>query len=508
MSSSHSEPLGQDIGRLARGAGIQLGGKFIGRACGFLAQVLLLRWLGPAAAGVYAIGLSLFLLAHLLASLGIDHGVIRFASRYHGRDETRLRAVLLLSLRVTLFSGLLWGGALLLAARPLADNVYRMPDLFSVLVVLSAGVVFAALLRVAAAGSRVSQQMHHSVLAEDLGQPVLFLLTVVAGWAAGLGLLAAVFGLVASYTLAALAALWLLALRYRGWLRARARDLNARQLLGFSVSAAGASILGLLSLWIDRLLVGYFLGDAQTGIYHSAALVSVVFVVVLSSFNAMFSPMIADLYHRGDLARLGRLFRISTKWGLYVCLPVLLVVLIFPRAVVTNMFDARFTAGMPAMIVLVCGQMANVASGAVAHLLIMSGHQNRWLLLSGVSVAANVLLNLLWIPRYGLLGAAAATALSMAGLMLAGLAAVRRHLGLWPWDRRYLKGLAAAAVTALALVALQLAWPQPDLPRLFAVCAVSAGVFVGALALLGFDDEDRYLLQMIRQRTTWATGRP
>ncbi len=210
--------------------------------------------------------------------------------------------------------------------------------------------------------------------------------------------------------------------------------------------------------------------------------------------------MIANLYRRGELKRLGLLFRISTKWGLYLCLPVFLVVVIFPQAVGTTVFDARFAAGVPAMIVLVCGQMVNVATGAVAHLLIMSGHQNRWLTLSSVSVVVNVVLNLLWIPRFGLLGAAAATAVSMVGLMSLGLAAVRQHLGLWPWDRRYAKGLAGAGGAALALLALRRFWPEPDPLRLAALCFVSVAVFVVMLAILRFDDEDRHLLQIIRAR--------
>ena len=506
MSSSAdpSSPASGDVQRLARGAGVQLGGKTVGRATGFLIQLLLARWLGPAVLGTYAIGLSLFMLLNLIASLGLDHGIIRYASRHAG-DGRRLRATIVRALRVAAVAGAAGGAALLLAARPLALSAYQMPALAPVLALFSAGVLFAALLRVAAAGTRVSQKMGASTLTEDLGQPLLFLLLLLFAYRQGAGLLSVVGALVISYAGAASAALYLLRRLYRDPVDAPiggdAGTPGSRELLWFSIAAAAASFLGLLNLWADRLLMGYFRTEAETGVYHAAALAATAFALILISFNAMFAPMIARLYHQGAIPRLRRLFRVSTKWGLYLCLPPFLTVVLFPQIALQAVFDVRFVSGSGAMVILVCGQMVNVATGGVAQLLIMSGHQNRWLVISVSAVATNVVLNLLWIPRFGLAGAAAATATSTAAVMLVAVIVVWRYLSLWPWDRRFVKGMVAAGVAAAALLGLRRLGLDPSLPGLLLIVAVSTSAFVATLAALGFDGEDRDLMRRIRSRT-------
>lgn len=518
-------PHAGDVRRLARGAGVQLAAKFGGRAGSFLTQLLLARWLGPAALGVWSVGTSLYLFTHLLASLGLDHGVIRFASRHHRRDPERLAAVVRQAIALTLFAGLAGSLLLLVFARPLALRVFDSPPLVPVLTLLAAGVAFAALLRVGAAASRVRQAMGASVLTEDLGQPLLFLAGATVVYLAGGGLLGVVGALVLSQVLAALAALWLLHRLFPGWHRPHARPAPARpdasspdastpvpelsrgELIRFSLAASATSTLGLLSVWLDRLLVGFFRTDVETGLYHAAAVSSVAFAVVLNAINAMFSPMIADLYHRGERDRLGRLFRVSTKWGLYLCLPLFLVLILHPALFMTAIFGAPYRDGAAVAAILAGGQLANLATGAVAHLLIMSGHQNRWLAIAAGSLLANVGLNLLWIPRYGILGAAAATAVAMAGMMLAGLLSVRQRLDLWPWDRRFLKGIVAAGAAAIALAGLRY-WGPDAAPfaGLMITGAVVVGVYAATLALLGLDPEDRDVWHRVRARLRRGTA--
>ncbi|MGH9379031.1 MAG: lipopolysaccharide biosynthesis protein [Thermoanaerobaculia bacterium] len=495
---------GEDAARLAKGAGVLLGGRLVGRGLSFGVQIVLGRLLGPALFGLYAIGWNIFLLLGLLASLGLEHGVVRYGAPLWGADRAAARALARRALALTLLAAAAAALGLHLAAPGLA-GLFGKPSLVAVLEGLAVGVLFLPLLRVAAAATRASQRMSFSVAVEDLGQPLLHLGLVALLFALGWRLAAAVWGAVASYLLAALLALLLLA----RLLRAAAVDAETRipgrgELLRFSLPTATAGLLAVFVVWSDRLLVGYFLSAAETGIYQAASQVSILFHLLLSSFTGMFAPMIASLHHEGETARLGELFRVTTKWGLYVGLPAFVVIAGLPEDVLAALLGREFVAGAAPMVVLSTAQLVNLATGAVGMLLIMCGFQRRWLALSGTALVLNVLLNLVLIPRFGLLGAAVATLIAVAVLFVGGLAAVRRGLALWPYDRRYSKGLAAALVAAAGVAGVRLLVPEMPWLRLGLAAPLAYGLFVAALLALGLDREDQEFLSRLRRRLGWG----
>ncbi|MEJ2212168.1 MAG: polysaccharide biosynthesis C-terminal domain-containing protein [Anaerolineae bacterium] len=226
------------------------------------------------------------------------------------------------------------------------------------------------------------------------------------------------------------------------------------------------------------------------------------FTIVIRAMNLSFTPMIADLYHRQEMGRLESLFRISTKWGLYLSMPVFLTICFAPQELLYVVFGAEYASGGLPLVILAIGQLINVGTGAVGMLLIMTGRQNRWLALSAVALLASIALHLLLIPRLGLSGAALSTSIAVSGLYVGGLYDVRRSLKLWPYDRRSLKLLLAAVPATAALLLLR--WLEPGSPFLLLLLMglASLSLFGGTLLLLGLDDEDWDFIGLIRARIT------
>jgi putative peptidoglycan lipid II flippase len=128
--------------------------------------------------------------------------------------------------------------------------------------------------------------------------------------------------------------------------------------------------------------------------------------------------------------------------------------------------------------------------------------------MTAAALLANVGLNSLWIPRYGLVGAAAATACVLAALFVAALWAVHRSLGLWPYDRRVVKDLAAAAVTAAALGLIRWAGPGSQTAMVALVLAGAPAVFWISRAWLGFEAEEREIFRSLRRRSAASPTTP
>jgi len=204
------EPKSRELLILAEGAGINLAGRSFGRGLTALTQVVLARALGPAAFGFYAIGWSLLKLGNLIAPLGLDHGVIRYASHLREQGRTGLRGIFLPALAISAGIGALLGGVLFATASFLATDAFEDAALVGVLRWFSPGIALAAVLAVAAAATRVSQRMGYAVVAEEVVQPVSHLLLFGAAFLLGWGLLGAVGAAVVSLGLgAALALFWL-----------------------------------------------------------------------------------------------------------------------------------------------------------------------------------------------------------------------------------------------------------------------------------------------------------
>jgi len=464
MSAEESGPTAVDVGAsrdsgnnsttLARGVGVLIAGRFAGRAAGYGSQLVLARLLGPSDYGQFSIGLRIMLIAGLLAALGLDNGVIRFGATYLAEKKDSLRTLIRRVLGLSLIAGMVAGGVLLATSTWLAETVYQSPDLQPVLAVFALGLVFVPVLRVGAAATRVWRDMRYSVLAEDIVQPVTQLVLILVFYWLGLRVVGAAAAATLSLAVAAVLVVHYLTRLSPGLFTAAAAPIvPTRELIAFAFPTSLAGTLSLAAMWIDVLLVGYFRSEADTGIYQAAAQVTFVFVVVLASFNAVFAPMIADLYHRGAHRRLSELYRTSTRWGLLLSLPLFVVIVVDPAGLLTLVMGSRYAGGAMPMLILAVGQMINLSTGAVGLLLVMSGRQNWWLAASAGALAVNISLNIALIPRYGLVGAAVATTLSLAGLFGCGLILARTSMRLWPYDRSSLRLVAAALVAAVAVAA-------------------------------------------------------
>ena len=81
---------------------------------------------------------------------------------------------------------------------------------------------------------------------------------------------------------------------------------------------------------------------------------------------------------------------------------------------ILGLFGAEFVAARWSMTVLILGQLVNVGSGSVGYLMGMTGHHRQSAFVLGCSAVLNIILNAILIPIFGIMGAAIATALTMA----------------------------------------------------------------------------------------------
>ena len=125
--------------------------------------------------------------------------------------------------------------------------------------------------------------------------------------------------------------------------------------------------------------------------------------------NMVISPHIVRVYQARDIAELQKLSRRTARGAFLLALLLAVVLVSLGRPIIGLVFGVEYVeiAYLP-MVILVLGQLINVAFGSVGMLLSMSGHENLTLLGQFAGLIAIVVLALLLIPKYGELGAAIA----------------------------------------------------------------------------------------------------
>jgi O-antigen/teichoic acid export membrane protein len=465
-----------------------------------LSQIVLARLLGPGQFGLFALGLTIIQITSIFALFGMHNGVVRFATPYWPENNIKFKSVVFQVLIITLLASSLIGVGLFGFAPALA-GYFKNPDLSWVIRLFATGLPFIAGLRVAGASSRISKNMRFSVLSEEIIQPIINLVLILSFYWVGWRLFGAVAADVVSYLIAFLFALYFLRLLYPQAVSAAYKyQPITKAVIVFSLPTVFTGMFTLLINQVDRLFIGYYRPEVEIGIYQAISQTSMVFIVIMHAFNVILTPMIADLFHKNQLKRLDELYKISTKWGLYLSIPVFLIICFASQELIYVVFGVKYLSGTLPLIILTTAQLINVATGAVGFLLIMTGRQNQWLIISSIMLVADVILNLTLTPRYGMVGAAIATGSAVSGLFIIGLLQVKREHGLWPYDRRFVKGIVSALITVLALILLKIV----DIPsmgiNLIMTIVLSVGVFGVLLWRLGLDREDEEFIGLIRRR--------
>ncbi len=133
----------------------------------------------------------------------------------------------------------------------------------------------------------------------------------------------------------------------------------------------------------------------------------------------------------------------------------------------------------------------------------MSGREKLEFFNTFLLVISNIVFNILLIPRYGIIGAAIAAGSATIFVNLFRVVQVKKLLGIFPYDSRYIKGLLASG---LSIVVLFITRPfMSELHYILSILVVSLltiTITILTLVSLRLDKEDRIILRAVKMRIT------
>jgi O-antigen/teichoic acid export membrane protein len=284
-------------------------------------------------------------------------------------------------------------------------------------------------------------------------------------------------------------------------------EYEARELSVASVPMIVANVTQYSNLWTAVVVLGVFEPVPTVGVYSAAARTAALSSLVLISFAGVFSPLAAGLYRQNRLGDLGRLYSDVSRWAFTGALAFFLVTALLSRDIML-FFGREFAHGWPVVVVISAAQLFNSSVGPTARLLAMTGYQKAVMVSTAGSAVAAVALNFLLVPRFGVGGAAAATAAALILSNGSSLFFVRGRLGFWPYGPRYAKPILAGLVAAVLTLGIRALLPTVEgLPALLLFAPLVLVLFACALVSLGLYPSDRRFLVSFGGALMEALGR-
>lgn len=399
---------------MARGASAVLLIQVGGAGLSYLSHIVLARVLDAAGYGVYSYVMAWTSLLAIPAGLGLSTALVRFVSQYRQKGaDGLLRGVAIRGWQLVVVAGTLIAG---LASGFIVWGAERFGIQYAEALLVGIWIVpLRAVISVQVAMSRGLKRMTLAYLPGKIVRPLLLL--------SGVGLLLRIQGTiddrmalgvaVASFFIAIVGQGTVLGRRVVSITDGACKRFKTKRWLRISLPMLLISGFLLIMSRTDVVMLGMLVGAEDVGTYNAASRTANVASFVLIAVNAIAAPTIASLYSEG---RHEKLQELASTVAHFIFWPSLVVVvgLIAAAPFILRLFGSEFVAADTVLTVLAVGHLVNVGVGSVGYLMNMTGNQDEMARVVGTAAIINIVLNAVAIPIYGALGAALATAVSMA----------------------------------------------------------------------------------------------
>jgi O-antigen/teichoic acid export membrane protein len=287
--------------------------------------------------------------------------------------------------------------------------------------------------------------------------------------------------------------------------------LQLRRLYGYALPLAFNLIIALALGWTDLFLLGLLTNAKMVGTYRGCMQIVLVFDLLANACAAALAPVFTVLIAEERRTPLQETYTSAVRLLTLMTLPLLMVIMV-NAADLLRVLGPDFAMGAPALLLLGCGQLIKVTLSPATVALVIGGRQKLEAANVTAAAVANLLLNLMLIPVFGLPGAALATASSVSCIAIIRCLQVRRVFGLLTLDFTPLRALLATLPLALTVWAVSVPLgigPGSGFAALFFRLTIMAALIGGSIWLFCLEAGDRtMLLALARRRGSTAAATP
>jgi O-antigen/teichoic acid export membrane protein len=399
----------------------------------FAGQLVLVRLLGPAGFGEYIYALVWVMALVPFAASGVQDSAVRFVPAYLSNGESGLlRGYSRFALILSLAGPVALAAALAAVTWLLRDRIgTELSRTFLVAWLVLTPATCASFYQSVLRGIK---RIGWALLPLDVLRPMI---TAGGAWLAvtqfgmpaspapAMGITVGAFVAVAVFSA-------ILARRFVASRKTSApREYQVREWLQVSWHMMGISAVLLAMNRADAVILGFWYEKDVVGIYVTAWQLASTLAMAMTMSSTIAAPLIAEYHAAGALAKLQKSLLLSARITFLAALGALLAIVLLGRWIL-GIFDPVFVAGYPVLLILCCAQLCHVVAGPAGFLMTLTGHHRAASRIAAISGVLCILLNLLFIPLWGPIGAAVANTIAALVWRTTEIVYVRKTVGVNP----------------------------------------------------------------------------
>lgn len=169
----------------------------------------------------------------------------------------------------------------------------------------------------------------------------------------------------------------------------------------------------MLYSYSDTIMIGYFLSNADVGIYRVIFQFSGAAMFIANSLNAILWPKVSRWGKEGEIGLIEKSLSRAFSYSLVLAVPILAGGLLLGDRLLYFFYGADFARGFGTLVLLLVVQIISVFQMFLLMYLSALDRQKYAFKVTAVASIANILLNFILIPVIGIAGAAFATLITM-----------------------------------------------------------------------------------------------
>jgi O-antigen/teichoic acid export membrane protein len=415
--------------------------RIFGIIFGYLFIAIISRLYGPDVLGSYTLSVTVLMIFAIVGRLGMDTAIVKhFASATQEGRWDKVRETYLKTLSVVFPLGVVLSVILYLTAPYIASGIFHKPHLTPYLQTISFAVLPLVMKYITSECYRGFKKIALYAYNQNVsyflyGSVILGVLSLFNKSPLNPGIAYAI-----SLAILLFIGVFFIYRRISANTNKSSSEWTHKGLVKFALPMMLTGSLMLISGWINTIILGIYSTEADVGIYSVILKIATLSSFVLLSINSIAAPRFAQLNASGDQAGLAKYAGQTAKVIFFSSLPIFFAI-IFLRKWLLLFFGNEFIIGSAALLVVMSGQFFNFFAGSVGHYLNMTGHQKEMRNIVMASAVINIIACFIFIPKYGLMGSAIASAIFMASWNITAMVYIKNKFGVrtYYWPSKFVK---------------------------------------------------------------------
>ncbi len=402
---------------------------------GYLIRMILARNLSPEEYGLF---FAIFTLINILAIFkyaGLTSALIKFIPEFEvHKKHKRIRTAIMSVFYICLTNSIIIGGIVLLLSDVLIKFYFKNALASSILylfIIMSILLTFRDILRSSFQGLQKTIPFGLMYLIEN----IVILILISISFKLNLSIIGTTICYILSLIIVIIAFLpWLN--KITGIFKEKifiSKKISSK-LIKFGIPLIIGGIGGMIILYVDTLILTYFVPLSEVGIYNVVVPTAMMLNFIAVSISQIIFPMISELKTRNLDKHLTTGVSLLQRYSFIIIIPLALIMFSFPKLIIRIMFGEMYISGAKTLQILVISMIFLVLAGINGNILNGLGKQKTGMKIMLLGGTINLITNFYFIPKYGIIGAAITSLISYFIIMVLTVGMVSYYIKLkFPW---------------------------------------------------------------------------